>query len=133
MNDQLMAHATVLLVEDETLLREGIQEVLEISGYRVIGAADGLEALEWLAQVPVSLVITDLIMPNMNGVEFIERVREQYPDLPIIVASGSTGPTIQRLGLESIEVPGTMASIHKPFKGADMVALVQQVLAVPAV
>ena len=133
MNGYLMAHATVLLVEDEALLREGIQEVLEMSGYRVIGAGDGIEALEWLAQVPVSLVITDLLMPKMNGVEFIERVRDQYPELPIIVASGSTGPTIQRLGLESIQVPGTMASIRKPFKGAEMVALVQQVLAMPTV
>ena len=133
MNGYLMAHATVLLVEDEALLREGIQEVLEMSGYRVIGAGDGIEALEWLAQVPVSLVITDLLMPKMNGGEFIEHVRDQYPELPIIVASGSTGPTIQRLGLESIQVPGTMASIRKPFKGAEMVALVQQVLAMPTV
>jgi len=62
---------TILLVEDELLLREGVQETLEVNGYAVIGAADGIEALDWLEQTQVSLVITDLVMPNMNGVEFI--------------------------------------------------------------
>ncbi len=133
MSDALTAHATVLLVEDETLLREGVQEVLEMSGYTVIGAADGLEALEWLEQVAVTLVITDLIMPKMNGVEFIQCVREKYPELPIIVASGTTETVIKRLGLASIQVPGAMASIRKPFKGAELVALAQRVMAVPTV
>jgi len=62
-----MPHSTILLVEDEILLREGIQEILEANGYKVIGAADGAEALEWLDQVPVTLVISDLVMPNMDG------------------------------------------------------------------
>lgn len=131
MSDRLTAHATVLLVEDEVLLREGVQEVLEMSGYRVIGAADGLEALEWLEQVAVTLVITDLIIPNMNGVEFVRIVRDKYPELPVIVASGTTDAVIKRLGLESIHVPGATASIRKPFKGTDLVALAQQVLSVP--
>ena len=120
---------TILLVEDETLLREGVQETLEVHGYKVIGAGDGVEALEWLEQVPVTLVITDLIMPKMNGVEFIEALRHKHPDLPIIVASGSTGSVMTRLGIDSIQVPGAIASIQKPFKGGDLVALVQAVLA----
>jgi DNA-binding response OmpR family regulator len=124
-----MSHATVLLVEDESLLREGVQEILETHGYTVIGAADGVEALEWLSQVPVTLVISDLVMPNMNGVDFIKRVRENYPNLPIIVASGSTGSVVKRLGIDSIQVPGATASIRKPFKGTELVAMVQQVLA----
>ena len=81
---------TILLVEDEILLREGVQETLEVHGYSVIGAADGVEALDWLSQTEVSLIITDLVMPNMNGAEFIEKVREKHPNLPIILASGST-------------------------------------------
>jgi CheY-like chemotaxis protein len=80
---------TILLVEDEILLREGVQETLEVHGYTVIGAADGVEALDWLLQTEVSLIITDLVMPNMNGVEFIEELRTKYPKLPVIVASGS--------------------------------------------
>lgn len=119
---------TILLVEDEVLLRDGVQEILEVNGFKVIGAADGLEALEWLDQVPVTLIISDLVMPNMNGVEFIEKVRTRFPDLPIIVASGSPGTVMTRLGIDSIHVPGATASIGKPFKSSDLVALVQQVL-----
>ncbi|MEK7344443.1 MAG: response regulator [Pseudomonadota bacterium] len=121
--------STLLLVEDETLLREGIQEILEAHGYVVIGAADGVEAIEWLGQVTVHLIVTDLFMPNMNGVEFIEHVSANHPQTPVIVISGSTGTAMKRMGIESIHVPGATASIMKPFKAAELVALIQKVLA----
>jgi CheY-like chemotaxis protein len=120
---------TILLVEDEVLLREGVQEMLEVHGYKVIGAGDGQEALEWLDQVTVNLIITDLVMPGMNGVDFVKTVREKFPQLPIIVASGSPGSVVRRLGIESIHVPGATASIGKPFKTADLIAMVQHSLA----
>ena len=119
---------TILLVEDEILLRDGVQETLEVNGYTVIGAADGIEALDWLEQTPVSLIITDLVMPNMNGAEFIQKVRVKFPKLPIIVASGSTDRVRSRLGIDNINVPGASASITKPFKGKDLVDLVEKVI-----
>ena len=119
---------TILLVEDEVLLREGVQETLEVFGYTVIGAADGVEAWDWLEQTPVSLIITDLVMPNMNGVAFIEQVRVKFPSLPIIVASGSPDSVTRRLGIESIHVPGATACITKPFKSKDLVALVEELM-----
>ena len=120
---------TILLVEDEILLREGVQETLEVNGYTVIGAADGIEALDWLEQTQVSLIITDLVMPNMNGVEFIEQLRVKYPQLPVIVASGSPDTVQSRLGIANIHVPGATACITKPFKGKDLVELVEKVIA----
>jgi CheY-like chemotaxis protein len=119
---------TILLVEDEVLLREGVQETLEMFGYTVIGAGDGLEALEWLEQTPISLIITDLVMPKMNGVAFIEQVRIKYPNLPIIVASGSTESVTSRLGIDTIHVPGATACINKPFKSQDLMDLVAKVI-----
>jgi CheY-like chemotaxis protein len=119
---------TILLVEDEVLLREGVQETLEMFGYTVIGAGDGLEALEWLDQTLISLIITDLVMPKMNGVAFIEQVRIKFPNLPIIVASGSTESVTSRLGIDTIHVPGATACITKPFKSQDLVALVAKVI-----
>jgi DNA-binding response OmpR family regulator len=124
-----MPESTILLVEDEVLLRDGIQEVLEMHGFKVIGAADGVEALEWLEQVPVTLVISDLVMPNMNGVDFVDAVHRQYPKLPIIVASGSPGSVMSRLGIDSIQLPGATACITKPFKAAELLALIDKVLA----
>ena len=118
----------ILLVEDELLLREGVMENLEAHGYTVIGAGDGKEALEWLDQTEISLIITDLVMPNMNGVEFINQVRSKYPKLPIIVSSGSTDTVRSRLGINNINVPGASASIMKPFKSKELVELVEKVM-----
>jgi DNA-binding response OmpR family regulator len=122
---------TILLVEDETLLREGVQEILEAHGYRVIGAGDGAEALEWLENAPVDLIITDLVMPKMNGVDFVDRVRIKFPDMPIIVASGSPKSVTKRLGIDSIDIPAANLSINKPFRGVDLVARVQELLPKP--
>ncbi len=119
---------TILLVEDEILLREGVQEVLEIQGFTVIGAADGLEALEWLSRTQVDLIITDLVMPKMNGVDFVEQVRSRYKDLPIIVASGSGTSVTKRLGIDSIDIPGATASIAKPFKSAELFEKINQLM-----
>ena len=121
--------STILLVEDEVLLREGVQEMLEVNGFKVIGAGDGIEALEWLEQVPVSLIISDLVMPKMNGVDFVEQVRIKYPDLPVVITTGSPGSVMSRLGIDSIQIPGATASIMKPFKSGDLLALVKQILA----
>lgn len=119
---------TILLVEDEQLLREGVQEILEAHGYAVIGAADGAEALEWLDQTRVDLVISDLVMPNMNGLDFVAQVRAKFPELPVIVASGSPGAVMKRLGIESIHIPGASASLMKPFKSSELVALIQELM-----
>lgn len=119
---------TVLLVEDEDLLREGVQEMLQAHGYTVVAAANGEQALDSLAQVPVSLVISDLVMPQLNGIDFVAQVRERYPRLPVIVASGSPNAVMKRLGIDSIHVPGATASIMKPFRSAELLALIERVL-----
>jgi CheY-like chemotaxis protein len=64
----------------------------------------------------------------MNGVAFIEQVRIKFPDLPIIVASGSPDSVTNRLGIDSIHVPGATACIVKPFKSKDLVALVEKLM-----
>lgn len=119
---------TILLVEDEQLLREGMQEILETYGYEVITAADGQEALERLEQTTVGLVISDLVMPNMNGVDFVSTIRSKFPELPIIVVSGSPGAVMRRLGIETIQIPGATASIMKPFKSRELVTLIQELM-----
>ncbi len=121
--------ATILLVEDEELLRAGVQEVLEIQGYRVITAPDGEQALACLAAQTIDLIITDLVMPKMDGVDFVKQLRTIKPDLPVIVVSGSTRNIMQRYGIDSIQVPGANASLPKPFKSVDLIEQVRQLLA----
>jgi CheY-like chemotaxis protein len=68
-------------------------------------------------------------MPQMDGVEFVTQLRKFNPDVPVIVVSGSTRNIMQRYGIDTIEVPGANASLSKPFKGADLMAQIQSVLA----
>lgn len=121
--------ATILLVEDEELLRAGVQEMLELQGYRVISAPDGRQALACLESTDFDLIITDLVMPKMDGVDFVQQLRKTRPDVPVIVVSGSTRNIMQRYGIESIQVPGADASLSKPFKSVDLIEQVQQLLA----
>ena len=120
---------TILLVEDEDLLRNGVQEMLELHDFHVIGAGDGLEALEWLEEAHVDLVITDLVMPHMDGVDFVRRLRETRPTLPVIVVSGSSKSVMDRYGIHTLDIPGANASLSKPFKSADLIQQVQRLLA----
>ena len=120
---------TILVVEDEFLLREGFQEVLEINGFAVIGAADGVEALEWIHKTHIDLVVTDIVMPKMDGLDFVSKLRESHPDLPVIVASGSSMAVMSRFGIKSIVVPGANDSIVKPFKSVDLLEKIKKLLA----
>ena len=119
---------TILLVEDEDLLRNGVQEMLELHDFHVIGAGDGIEALEWLEEAHVDLVITDLVMPHMDGVDFVHKLREKRPDLPVIVVSGSSKSVMERYGINTLDIPGANASLPKPFKSHELVGLVKTLL-----
>lgn len=77
-----------LIIDDSATMRQLINIILKKSGCKnVMDAPNGRVGLEKLAAKPVDIVLTDIDMPEMNGLEFIERAREQYADLPIIVLS----------------------------------------------
>jgi two-component system cell cycle sensor histidine kinase/response regulator CckA len=82
--------ATILLVEDEQLLRQVFRESLELGGYRVIDAANGQEALEILSRCNtfIDVVITDIVMPVMGGAELIRQIRRRQPGVPVVLVSG---------------------------------------------
>lgn len=78
---------TVIVVDDSDTIRKFISFGLRLKGFQVITASDGQDALEKLAAQPVNIVLTDLNMPNMDGFELIENLREdpEYKKIPIIV------------------------------------------------
>jgi DNA-binding response OmpR family regulator len=120
--------ATILLVDDEELLRAGVQEMLEMQGFTVITAPNGQQALLCLNEQIIDLVITDLVMPKMDGIDFVQQLRKVRPDVPVIVVSGSTRNIMERYGIDTIQVPGADASLPKPFKGVDLVAQIRELL-----
>lgn len=83
--------ATVLLIDDEEQVRTLFQTALEESGYRVLSAAGGKEGLRLLEEEPVDLILVDIFMPDMDGLELIQLLRKTQPDGKIIAMSGGTG------------------------------------------
>ena len=86
----------VLVVDDEEGARSGLEKLLRLEGYAVDAAADGLAALERAAEQPPDVVVTDLKMPRMDGMALMERLRAQWPGLPVIVvtAFGDVGSAV---------------------------------------
>jgi two-component system response regulator HydG len=82
-----MKKARILVVDDELSARSGLAKLLDQEGYEVETAADGVQALALVADKAPNLIVTDLKMPNMDGMELLAKVREQYPDIPTIVTT----------------------------------------------
>jgi DNA-binding NtrC family response regulator len=80
--------ATVVVVEDDRLNREFISKVLRREGYQVLEACDGTIALEMLRAFRCDLVITDFLMPKLNGIKLVEQVHTLQPRMPIILITG---------------------------------------------
>jgi two-component system, cell cycle sensor histidine kinase and response regulator CckA len=117
---------TVLVVEDEDALRASIRRLLSSGGFDVVEAQDGATALQLLEResVPkVSLVLTDLRMPVMDGRQLASALARRYPSLPIVFMSGFTAQLMD-LRLVSPNV----AFLAKPFREAELLAMVRRQL-----
>ncbi|HVP19434.1 MAG TPA: sigma-54 dependent transcriptional regulator [Spirochaetia bacterium] len=80
--------STILIIDDEPGIRTVLRDVLEDEGYSVIDAEDGIQGLAELAASSVDLVFLDVWLPNMGGIDVLKRVREQHPDVEVIMISG---------------------------------------------
>lgn len=117
---------TVLVVEDAEPLRELVCKILRAQGYQVLEAANGREALEiYRRQIePVRLVLTDLVMPEMNGRQLAEHLRAQRPDIKVLLMSGFTDNSVFRHGILEAETN----FIQKPFSPAALAKKIRDVL-----
>lgn len=104
---------TILVVDDSSTVRKFVSVSLSLRGFRVVTAEDGMDALEKLPQEPVDLIITDLNMPNMDGMELIRTLRDNpnYKELPIIIL---TSLNEHGLKVESEKI-GIHSYLNKPF------------------
>lgn len=116
----------VLLVDDEPSLREAVQAYLEDSGFEVTTAANPQQAFQVLSTAQPDLVISDIMMPGMDGYQFLQKLRELeiYGQLPVIflTAKGMTADRIQ--GYRS----GVDAYLPKPFDPDELVAIVENLI-----
>ncbi len=115
---------TILVVEDDELMRALVCDVLEMSGYSVRTAASPEEALREAEERQIDLVITDVVMPGMTGVDLAERIREHHPRLQILFMSGYTDRALVARGVLE---PG-VNFISKPFSNRALTALAREIL-----
>ncbi len=117
---------TILVVDDDLGTRLSISDYLELSGYTVITAQDGQEALSMLEQHHPDLIVTDIVMPRMNGYELVRQLRQQpsWRLLPVILLTGRTKTQERILGYQS----GCDLYLPKPFELEELGAAIQNLL-----
>ncbi|HSN15205.1 MAG TPA: sigma-54 dependent transcriptional regulator [Anaeromyxobacteraceae bacterium] len=115
-----MAH--VLIVDDENNIRRVLAAMLKREGYEVTAAADGEQALAVLQKVPISVVVTDLVMPRVDGMELLKRVAADLPDIPVIMitAHGSVDSAVAALKA------GAFDYITKPFDQEELKKVIEK-------
>lgn len=120
---------TILLIDDNEDFRQTLTELLERAGYDVVEAADGRKGIELFRAKPTDLVVTDIIMPEQDGLEVITVLRSDYPDVKIITISGGgrlcTDP---ELFLDASTSMGALHSFTKPLDRLAFLAVVREVL-----
>jgi DNA-binding response OmpR family regulator len=130
---QALLHRTrskgrILLADDDAAVRGFLRRVLASSGYEVTEVADGKQATTAICQQPFDLVITDLVMPEQEGLETIAQIRKQFPSMRIIAMSGAFGGRFLQVG----ERLGANATLTKPVHPQELIATVERVIAAGA-
>jgi len=118
---------SILLIEDDDELREALSSGLRELGYSVVVASDGEEGLKVLKSGPFDLVVSDLVMPNMDGTEAIKKMRQKHPNMGIVAISG--GPTLNSpLYLRVAKAMGADRTLIKPFTLKGLAAAIEETL-----
>lgn len=118
---------SILIIDDEAQIRSMVRLILEREGYAVAEAPDGIEGIRLFRQKPADLVITDLIMPEENGLETILELERRYPSLKIIAMTGS-GHFGALEDLNTATILGADRTFSKPFHLEDMLLAVKELL-----
>ena len=122
---KVIPNKTILIVEDQADVRELITQVLKQNGYNIIEASDGEDALEKCKKYKkdIHLLITDVIMPNMNGLELREQIVVRYPEIKVIFMSGYADNVIAEMGILDIDE----IFIEKPFLPSDLMSKIREI------
>ena len=121
--------ARILLVDDESSIVKVLEEMLTQLDYDVVTAPGGAEALQKLSSGGIDLVVTDIVMPNMNGLQLIEEIQNTYPAVKIIAMSGGDIKSGPAEYLQTASKLGAVVCLAKPFTINDLSTLVKSLLA----
>jgi CheY-like chemotaxis protein len=120
----------VLVVDDDAELRTTTQQLLESEGFSVSVAANGSEALDLLRRRPADIVLTDVFMPEKDGIETIVDLHREFPQAKVIVMSGSEAPRFRNVMVAAREL-GATRSLPKPLDAGQLIATIRELASSP--
>ena len=121
--------ARILIIDDDDAVRDFLVEAIEQAGHEVVSANGGITGIGKFAQSHPDLVLTDIIMPDRDGLEVITEIRSADPDARIIAMSGGALRTSAVFCLDAAMELGAMAVLKKPFRLAHLIDVVEGWLA----
>jgi CheY-like chemotaxis protein len=119
------ASITVLVADDNDVAQRLCRRVLEKAGYSVLIAVDGLQAVEMALSKRPNMILMDVAMPGIDGIEAMRRIKAEIPDQPIVIASAHSMASDR----ERFLAAGADDILSKPFRLADLVAIVAKLTA----
>lgn len=119
-----MSKGRILVVDDESIVRISCERILGPEGYEVVGAPEAAEGLRLLGEESFDLVLTDLKMPGMDGIEFLKRIKERWAEIRVVIVTGYQ--TIDS-AVRSIKL-GAFDYVNKPFSPDQLKDVVQRAL-----
>ena len=120
-----LTHQRILLAEDDDSMRGFLARALERAGYDVIAYDNGADAFARLKEEPFTLLLTDIVMPRMDGIELARRASELDPDLKIMFITGFAAVTLN----SELQAPKDARVLSKPFHLKDLVNEIDKLLA----
>jgi CheY-like chemotaxis protein len=118
----------ILVIDDDDLVRDTLVRMLERAGHKTVAAKNGRQGLAQFHREPPDLIVTDVIMPDLDGIETIMALRQASPAIPIIAVSGG-GKAHAMQFLDAAQKLGADLILPKPFKQADLMAAISGLLA----
>src|SRR5213076_428484 len=110
--------ARIIVIDDQEPIRRIVRRALENDGHQVFEASDGELGMALLEREPVDVVITDIFMPGMDGIQTLREIRKRFPAIKVIAMSGGDSTGLLDLRHDA-ELLGALKSIQKPFNARD--------------
>lgn len=117
--------ARILIIDDDFRLRKSLSTILQEKGYQVDIAENGIEALKRLDYFQPDVILTDISMPDMDGIEFLKIISNQQKNLPVVVMSGNAVGT---KFLKAASLFGAAATLEKPFSKIDLISTIEKLI-----
>lgn len=116
----------ILVIDDNHMIRNSVSSFLGVmfKGYTILTAEDGQKGIELMRSTPVSLILTDIEMPKMDGYQVIDYAKKNHPAVPVIVMTGSWSSDLSKLVIKT----GLIRCVEKPFRYEELSNVVNDAL-----